>query len=391
MKISGLVLLPESQRTMPNLRIALIHNSSPLDGGSFTYESNISRYLKNSLPSNYELVDFYKGGKNKASKKLNTYRMASPQIFLAMLRQSALGFQILKTLKLDKSRFEKFLLSNKFDFVYFLSPNPSALAIFNIPMLNTVWDLGHRHYPEFEEFSFDGRFQKREYFYNNVLNRSSHVIVDGEKTKSELIEYYGVQEARITSLGLFPHQGLHDCNSSCGQEDYVFYPAQFWKHKNHETLISAFAKLLPEHPGLKLYFSGSDKGNLPRIKSIVNELGLTNSVDFLGFISTEEMSRCYSHARFVVFPSMLGYTNLPPLESLLLGTPVLVSDVHSYDFVLPEEYFLKVPSLDVEKWTDAMLQILSRPKIAFTSEDLPNFLPDVKKVREIFSPVGSMN
>lgn len=376
---------------MTNLRIALIHNSSPLEGGSYTYESNISKYLKNSLPSNYELVDFYKGGKNKVSKKLNTYRVASFQIFLAMLRQSVLGLQILKTLNLDKSRFEKFLLSNRFDFVYFLSPNPSALAILNIPMLNTVWDLGHRHYPEFEEFSFDGRFQKREYFYNNVLNRSAHVIVDGEKTKSELISFYGVQASRITPLGLFPHLDPHKCDSSCSREEYVFYPAQFWNHKNHETLISAFARILPEHTGLKLYFSGSDKGNLIRIKTIVDECGLTNSVKFLGFVSTEDVSRLYSHARFVAFPSMLGYTNLPPLESLLLGTPVLVSDVHSYDFEIPKEYFAKVPSLDVEKWAEAMRHLMSRPKIVFNLEDLPNFIPDAKKAHEIFKPVGSMN
>lgn len=376
---------------MPNLRIALIHNSSPQEGGSYTYESNISKYLKNSLPSNYELIDFYKGKKNKASKKLNTYRFTSPQIFLAMLRQSALGFQILKMLKLEKTRFEKFLLSNKFDFVYFLSPNPSALAIFNIPMLNTVWDLGHRHYPEFEEFSFDGRFQKREYFYKNVLNRSAHVIVDGEMTKSELISFYGVQASRITPLGLFPRIDPHKCDSSCSQEEFVFYPAQFWSHKNHETLISAFAKILPEHPRLKLYFSGSDKGNLIRIKTIVDEYGLTYSVKFLGFVSTEKMSHFYSHARFVAFPSMLGYTNLPPLESLLLGTPVLASDVHSYDFEIPEEYFVKVPSLDVEKWADAMQHLMSRPKIVFRSGDLPNFIPDAKKVLEIFKPVGSMN
>lgn len=376
---------------MPNLRIALIHSSSPLEGGSYTYESNISKYLKNSLPSNFELVDFYKGRKNKASNVFNTYRVTSPQIFLAMLRQSALGFQILKMLKLEKSRFEKFLLLNKFDFVYFLSPNPGAFAIFNIPMLNTVWDLGHRHYPEFEEFSFDGRFQKREYFYKNVLNRSAHVIVDGEKTKSELISFYGVQASRITPLGLFPHIDPHKCDSSCSKEEYVFYPAQFWNHKNHETLISAFAKILPEHPRLKLYFSGSDKGNLIRIKTIVDECGLTNSVKFLGFVSTEKMSHFYSHARFVAFPSMLGYTNLPPLESLLLGTPVLASDVHSYDFEIPEEYFVKVPSLDVEKWADAMRHLMSRPKIVFKSGDLPNFIPDAKKVLEIFKPVGSMN
>jgi glycosyltransferase involved in cell wall biosynthesis len=343
---------------MTNLRIALIHNSSPLEGGSYTYESNISKYLKDRLPSNYELVDFYKGGKNKVSKRLNTYRVASFQIFLAMLRQSALGLQILKTLNLDKSRFEKFLLSNKFDFVYFLSPNPSALAISNIPMLNTVWDLGHRHYPEFEEFSFGGRFQKREYFYNNVLNRSAHVIVDGEKTKSELVAYYGVQEARVTPLGLFPCKFPHTCSESCIEDQYVFYPAQFWGHKNHEVLVEAFSLLKPSKPNLKLIFSGADKGEMEKIKRLVNRLGLQESVQFLGFISAEEMSMYYHHAAMTAFPSKLGYTNLPPLESLLSGTPVIVSDVHDFDFELPPKGYVKVSTVESALWADAIAEKL---------------------------------
>ena len=343
---------------MPNLRIALIHNSSPQEGGSYTYESNISKYLKNSLPSNYELIDFYKGKKNKASKKLNTYRFTSPQIFLAMLRQSALGFQILKMLKLEKSRFEKFLLSNKFDFVYFLSPNPSAFAIFNIPMLNTVWDLGHRHYPEFEEFSFDGRFQKREYFYKNVLKRSAHVVVDGEKTKAEIIAFFGVQESRITSLGLFPIAIPHTCSESCMEEKFVFYPAQFWEHKNHNVLIEAFALIKPRIPNLKLVFSGVDKGSKEKIQKLVNQYGLQETVLFVGFVSTQEMSMYYSHASLTAFPSMLGYTNLPPLESLLYGTPVIVSDVHEFDFELPPKDYIRVPTLKSALWARAIIEKL---------------------------------
>ena len=343
---------------MSNLRIALIHNSSPLEGGSFTYESNISKYLRNSLPSNYELIDLYKGRKNRVSKKLNTYRVTRLQIFLAMLRQSALGFQILRTLRLHKSRFEKFLLTNGFDSVYFLSPNASALAIFNIPMLNTVWDLGHRHYPELEEFSFDGRFQKREYFYNKVLNRSAHVVVDSEKTKSELVAYYGVQEARVTSLGLFPNRFPHACSVSCIKEEYVFYPAQFWRHKNHEVLVEALAMLKPSKPNLKLFFSGSDKGEMEKVKRLVYELGLQDSVQFLGFISAQEMSMYYHHAAMTAFPSMLGYTNLPPLESLLLGTPVIVSDVHDFDFELPPKGYVQVPTMESKLWANAIAKKL---------------------------------
>jgi glycosyltransferase involved in cell wall biosynthesis len=343
---------------MIKLKIALIHNSSPLEGGSFTYESNTSKYLKDSLPTNYILEDFYKGRKNGLFKKPSTYRVTQLQIFLAMVRQSALGFQILKILKMEKSRFEKFLISNGFDFVYFLSPNPSALTILNLPMLNTVWDLGHRHYPEFEEFSFEGRFQKREYFYNNVLKRSAHVVVDGEKTKAELVAFFGVQESRITSLGLFPVAIPHTCSESCMEEKFVFYPAQFWEHKNHNVLIEAFALIKPRIPNLKLVFSGADKGSKEKIQKLVNQHGLQETVLFVGFVSTQEMSMYYSHASLTAFPSMLGYTNLPPLESLLYGTPVIVSDVHEFDFELPPKDYIRVPTLKSALWAEAIIEKL---------------------------------
>jgi len=369
---------------MHNLKVALIHNSTPSEGGSFTYESNISQYLQKVQPINITFVNFYKGRGNRVSQSSNSYKENNFQHFLSIVRQSVLGFEFLRLLGLGQSRFEKFLISQQFDYVYFLSPNPSALSIINMPMINTVWDLGHRHFPEMDEFGFEGRFQKREYFYTNVLKRSFHIVVDGEKTKEEIIAFYGVQKARITPLGLFPRSFSHECNSLCGDEEFIFYPSQFWTHKNHKTLIQAFAKVQAEHPQTKLYLSGSDKGSLSDTKRIVRDLGLLDSVFFLGFVSPEDMSRYYAHARILAFPSRLGYTNLPPLESLLSGTPVLVSEVHSYDFDIPDKYFLKVSTTSVSAWASAILQVLSLPRLQVDQAELPSFLPEPIRVVEIF-------
>lgn len=376
---------------MKKPKVALVHNATPSEGGSFTYESNISIYLHSELGQEFDFVDLYKGTKNSVLGRKGTYRSNPIRLFFSVIRQFTLGYEILRHLRFHVSKFEKFISLNNFDYVYFLSPNPEAMSIMSVPMLNTVWDLGHRHFPELSELSFDGSFQKREFFYSSVLARSFHVVVDSEKTKSELSKFYGVKSSRVTSLGLFPCKFEHECSSECENGEYIFYPAQFWSHKNHETLVKAFKVVREINPALELYLSGTDKGTQSSIKELISREDLTNSVKFLGFVSLEDMARYYKHARFVAFPSRLGHTNLPPLESLLLGTPVIASDVHSYDFEIPENYLLKVPSLDVEKWTEAMRQILSRPKIVFTSDDLPTFIPDARKVREIFSQIGSMN
>ena len=41
-------------------------------------------------------------------------------------------------------------------------------------------------------------------------------------------------------------------------DDYLFYPAHFWPHKNHEILIDAFALLRKRFSNIKLVLSGGN-------------------------------------------------------------------------------------------------------------------------------------
>ena len=71
---------------------------------------------------------------------------------------------------------------------------------------------------------------------------------------------------------------------------YLFYPAQFWSHKNHINLLFAI-KLLRDKYDLTLpvVFVGSDQGNEMHVKRMVGRLGLNKQVHFLGFVSEEDL------------------------------------------------------------------------------------------------------
>jgi glycosyltransferase involved in cell wall biosynthesis len=108
---------------------------------------------------------------------------------------------------------------------------------------------------------------------------------------------------------------------------YVFYPAQFWAHKNHIYLLQGLADLRLRY-GLNLgaIFVGSDKGNLDYIKKSILYLGLVDVVRFGGFVSDQEMLALYKQSLALVMPTYFGPTNLPPLEAFELGIPVLYPD-----------------------------------------------------------------
>jgi glycosyltransferase involved in cell wall biosynthesis len=206
----------------------------------------------------------------------------------------------------------------------------------DIPYVANLWDLQHRCQPFFPEVSAAGMWDKREQFYGYFLRRAAFCITGTETGKREVQSLYQLEESRVRTLPLpTPTFALGAAPSKVDarshfkiDKDYVFYPAQFWPHKNHANLILAL-KRLKEQYGLEIVLAlcGSDKGNLSFIRSFVDREGMTQQVRFLGFVSAEEMIALYRQAVALTFVTYFGPDNLPPLEAFALGCPVIASAV----------------------------------------------------------------
>jgi glycosyltransferase involved in cell wall biosynthesis len=86
-----------------------------------------------------------------------------------------------------------------------------------------------------------------------------------------------------------------------------------------------------------------------------------------GFVSQAELEQLMSRCSALVMPSLLGPTNLPPLDALLRGKAVVVSDAHYFDMLgdapvftaqahSPEDWAQKILlALEVESFNPAEL------------------------------------
>ena len=89
----------------------------------------------------------------------------------------------------------------------------------------------------------------------------------------------------------------------------------------------------------------------------VGRLVLEERVKFVGHVDDQELSRLYLSATALVYASLSGPENLPPLEAMAAGCPVLNSDFPGAREQLGEAALL-VPPLDPNAWAAAMEEVL---------------------------------
>jgi len=233
-----------------------------------------------------------------------------------------------------KSRLQRAIRDFGIEVMWFVGP--SYLEV-DVPYIFTVWDLQHRLQPWFPEVSANGEWRRREKMYAIAIPRASAVIVGTEAGKAEVVHFYRVPAERVK---IIPHPTpAFALNASQGSskevlpkyqipEGYLFYPAQFWPHKNHVGLLLAVDLLRKKHNlVLPVVFVGSDQGNLQHVRRIVHELGLSEQVHFLGFVPQQDLVGLYRNAFALTYLTFFGPENLPPLEAFALGCPVIASGV----------------------------------------------------------------
>lgn len=241
------------------------------------------------------------------------------------------------------------------DLLYFASPVQALAEEFTQPYLATVWDLGIVELGHFPEFS--GHYGRKMFdVLGGSLPRAFRVLVDSEATGNKLASYFSLDPSRIVPVGL-PMPKLVEATKAPTPlpEDYVVYPSKYWPHKNHETLFSAFQILAHNQQDVKLMLTGIDASDFPAVVSRLDYYGISDAVVILPRIASGELLAVVKSARALVMPSMLGPTNYPPLEAMSVGTPVILSDAHSYDFDLPAGT-MTVPCLDHYAWARAITE-----------------------------------
>ena len=142
----------------------------------------------------------------------------------------------------------------------------------------------------------------------------------------------GIDTGRFTPAG--PESGLIDAAGPV-----VLFVGRFAEGKRPWLAVEAFAAVLSEYPNAELYLCG-DGPLREDLEAQVEELGIGESVTFLGHVSYDEMPKVYRSGDVFVLPSRAEGVPRTVLEAIASGLNIVLSDLDQVTSVLGNQAYV---------------------------------------------------
>ncbi|MEU5717354.1 glycosyltransferase [Streptomyces sp. NPDC020403] len=110
-----------------------------------------------------------------------------------------------------------------------------------------------------------------------------------------------------------------------GRPPTVLFLARIQERKRPEDFVAAMPAVLARHPDARFVLAGPDTGSLRRTLALAQELGVASSLDHVGPLEHEEVLDAARRADVYVLPSIEEPMAVSLLETMSVGTPVVIT------------------------------------------------------------------
>ena len=337
-------------------------------GGAHSFFEKLLSDLK-ALKTKHEFIIFHQTEElclcENASKNLTFVKIQNLSLFARIYRKLFRTLNHIHPLFELTSPLDKAL--NKYPADLMIYPPGMPLSE-KIPYIVIVWDVGHRIYPYLPEERFN--YSYMEQTLSTFLPKAFRIITGNNAGRQQLLRFYRLQPEIIKTMPLpvfdfTPANATEEIQKDfpLPKRPFVFYPAQFWPHKNHITLIKAIQLLKTrDHLDIDVVLTGSDKGNRVNVIRQIAGHGLENQFHLLGLVSPEKMHLLYSKSLALTYLSILGPDNMPPLEAMNLKCPVICAKYEGAEEQLGDAA-LFFEQFDAEQLASHILSLYQNPEI----------------------------
>lgn len=275
---------------------------------------------------------------------------------------NTLGYELLKSFKKNKSTGILRDINADLLFCPFTAPTFFEMGI---PCVSTIYDLQYKDYPEF--FSVED-VMHRDHTFQEACNKSAALVAISDFSRESVINHANLDPVQIRTVYLRMARRITNIESNLDdvlrkfnleKKQYLIFPANFWKHKNHEMLIVAFGIACKNRlaQNIKLVCTGAPSKRLDWLMQAVATMHLSDRIIFPGYVADKELAILIQNSAGMIFPSLYEGFGLPVLEAMSFEVPVACSNTTSLPEIASDAAILFNPRIPTEI-ADAILRLV---------------------------------
>lgn len=347
--------------------------------GGYVYLKNTLRLIRSRLPDRIEASVFLSPREFDLHGQDLAPLVEDRLIVDRSIGTSGRGLSLASAIATGRDlKLERLLESAGFDVVFETASFYGSR--FSIPVLSWIPDLQHRYMPEM--FS-RANWWRRDLGFRAQVRGTRTLMASSETAARDMGRFYPEAVGRMhvvpfaIELDIASQmRRIVEVRQAYGlPERFLYLPNQFWKHKNHETVIQALEQLKSNSQLdqiLPIVLSGLNKDprNPDHFEMLMNRAsssGVASHFRYLGLIPYENVLALAAGCERLINPSHFEGWSTPIEEAKALGAPLLLSDIAIHREQAPHAQFFAPDS--ASKLAEALLACSLEPPPAREAVD----------------------
>ncbi|AKH33214.1 hypothetical protein XF24_00891 [candidate division SR1 bacterium Aalborg_AAW-1] len=171
-----------------------------------------------------------------------------------------------------------------------------------------------------------------------ILDHASDITAVSQYTIDNFSEFHPYKDRiRIVPNGIYPEEfakqidyNIYDqYNVPEGSTIYLSI-GRIERRKGHDKFIKMIPSLVESGVDVRYFIAGQDNGYKQVLDSLSQELGVSERIYYLGFVSGDDKLSMLQHADYVIFPSEKETFGLVTLEAMASGTTPIINNIGGF-------------------------------------------------------------
>jgi len=200
-----------------------------------------------------------------------------------------------------------------------------------------------------------------------IGRRADLIITVSDSTRSDVLRELRIPQVRHKQVASIP-EGVDPFYEprepvSSRLEKTILYVGRRDPYKNLPRLVEALAGVRAQGVPARLKVIGPQDARYPEAPDLAVKLGVQAAVDWIGYVTPEELREAYQTADVFCLPSRYEGFGLTVLEAMACGTPVVCSNIGSLPDVADDAARLVDPAI-LPDLVKALVDVLTQPALA---------------------------